>query len=703
MQQRAKLRTAVVILLLAVALIVAVAVGLAFAKRSSALSLNTGLDSVAPEITVDLKGYNSYGLPEGKTGVKYPVFTAAAYDAVDGECEVYTRVYRKGTNRNLYDAGTQTFLPSEAGVYVMEYSAEDRAGNSTVRRMGIAVSDDLSDPAVEGTFDDATHTTGLPYTLPVAQTAGGSGTSAESIAITLNNQTVFEADSFGAYTFTPEQSGVYTVVYKVCDFLNRESERSFTLTAEESDEPIVSEIFMPDSVTAGIAFDLPDYEAVDYSGDGLPKDTKKSVTIEYQGQTTTLEPGASYTPALTGAAGTTAELKITFKAEGANGTFSDTRNVTVVQTKTEEGTFYLPSYMQPYSGSAIAVEDDAAMKFSSTQEGASMRYIKDMLAMGFTVRMVPQGADSFTVRVFDSVDPGIAFEITLTAGAESTAIAINGEEVGSESTLFGGTFILGYSASGITVNLQTFAAPALDMSGDAFAGFPSGKVRFSVTFGAPSGTEPATVSITGVGSQVFTASQTMSDAIGPEIYIEEPAIVPRLQKGESFTIPAGYAADILSDVASFTVTVTANGNTVFESDDPVAGAAVTTDQFGYYRITYTAVDTSGKTSQRVTTVYVVDTEAPVITVSGTLPASVSVGDTVAVPDFSASDNYTSGSSLETRIIVIGPDYDHRVIAPDENGEYSFTADREGKYTVRYYAEDEDGNYVFEDHVIYAEA
>lgn len=68
MQQRAKLRTAVVILLLAVALIVAVAVGLALAKRSSALSLNTGLDSVAPEITVDLKGYNSYGLPEGKTG-----------------------------------------------------------------------------------------------------------------------------------------------------------------------------------------------------------------------------------------------------------------------------------------------------------------------------------------------------------------------------------------------------------------------------------------------------------------------------------------------------------------------------------------------------------------------------------------------------------------------------------------------------------
>ena len=704
MQQRAKLRTAVVILLLAVAAIAATVLGISFAERSSALSLDTGLDNTAPTITVDLKGYNSYGLPEGQAGTAYPVFTATAYDAVDGECDVYTRVYRKGTNRNLYDAGTQTFTPAEAGVYVLEYSVSDRAGNSTVQRMGINVSSSVAAPAVEGTFKNASHTTGMPFTLPAAQATGGSGTSAESIVITLNNQTVFEASSFGSYTFTPEQSGAYTVQYKVRDYLSREAEQSFTLTAEESDQPIVSEIFMPDAVSAGVAIVFPDFEAVDYSGDGLPKEATKSIEVEYLGEKKTLNPGETFTPTVAGAAGSTEELKVTFKAAGAEATYTDTKNITVVQTKGADGTFYLPSYMQPAGGSAIAVAEGAAMKFSSAQQGASMRYIKDMLAVGFSVRFVPQGAASYTVRVFDSVDPGIAVDIMLTAGDAATNVSINGTQVGSDSALFGTTFILGYNASGFTVNLQTFAAPATDVSGDAFTGFPSGKVRFSVTFGEPSSTsEPATFDIVGIGSQIFTQSQTMNDVIGPDIYVNEPAILPRIEKGESFTVPVGYAADFLSELASFTVTITANGKTVFESNDPAAGASVTTDQFGYYRITYAAVDSSGNRSQRVTTVYVVDTEAPVIAVDGTLPATVGVGQKVVVPDFSVTDNLSYGSSLTEQIIVIDPDYKYRVIALDDNGEYSFTAEREGKYTVRYYAEDEDGNYVFEDHVIYATA
>ena len=47
-------------------------------NRAEALSTDTGFDTAAPDLSIDLDGYDAYSLPEGMVDVAYPVFGASA-------------------------------------------------------------------------------------------------------------------------------------------------------------------------------------------------------------------------------------------------------------------------------------------------------------------------------------------------------------------------------------------------------------------------------------------------------------------------------------------------------------------------------------------------------------------------------------------------------------------------------------------------
>lgn len=702
MQQRVKKFAIGLIAFFAAAAIIAAVIVFTM-NRSSALSLDTGVDSVAPEITVDLGDYHSYDLPTGIVGMKYSIFTATAFDAVDGECDVVTRVYSKGTNRNLYDEGTHSFTPAATGLYVLEYSSEDRAGNESVRKMGITVEESVEAPSLNTTLEDTEHTTGTTFKLPYVEASGGSGILDCSITVKLEDEVIFSADDFGRdYAFTPTRSGAYVIEYRASDFFGRECVETFTVTANASTKPVLSEIHMPDAVLSGSAVRIPSFEALDYAGDGLPKEVTKSVEVEFAGKKQTVEEGSTFTPVVEGALGTTDTMKVTFLAEGSLGTETVVFDITVVNVKDAEDTYFLPAYMQPYEAGSISAVDDGAMKYQSTQDGASMRYIKDSIAEGFSLRFVPYNANSFTVRVFDSQNEKIAIDVTFIKNTSATDLKINGQKWGSVSALFETTFTLSYSQASnrFTINQQSIGMPERTVFGEVFGGFPSGKVRFSVTFDSMPSGQTGIFNITGIGNQLLSASQTLKDTAGPEIHVEDPAVMPRINLGDSFVLPKGYAVDFLSDNIKFTVSVTVNGATVLEPTDPSQEIVVKADKYGYYRITYTATDDANKSNMYSCSVYVVDDVAPELTVEGNVPSSAKVGSTVELPSFTAEDNMSYGSSLITRIFVLNPSYHLRVVQEDDDGKLTFIADRAGKYTIRYYAEDEDGNYTYKDFIMY---
>ena len=61
------------------------------------------------------------------------------------------------------------------------------------------------------------------------------------------------------------------------------------------------------------------------------------------------------------------------------------------------------------------------------------------------------------------------------------------------------------------------------------------------------------------------------------------------------------------------------------------------DAVGEYVLTYVATDPSGNTSTATSTVNVVDTTAPVVTVTGTNPVTVELGDTYSDAGATATD------------------------------------------------------------------
>ena len=142
-------------------------------------------------------------------------------------------------------------------------------------------------------------------------------------------------------------------------------------------------------------------------------------------------------------------------------------------------------------------------------------------------------------------------------------------------------------------------------------------------------------------------SSTPPDTVFPVITIlgDNPATV---ELGSSYT-DAGATSD--------------GGETVTVS------GVVDTNTVGTYSITYTSSDAAGNTSTATRTVNVVDTTAPVLTLTGDNPATVELGSTYSDPGATATDldtvTVTSTSNVDT--------------------------DTVGTYTITYTATDASGN------------
>ena len=104
-------------------------------------------------------------------------------------------------------------------------------------------------------------------------------------------------------------------------------------------------------------------------------------------------------------------------------------------------------------------------------------------------------------------------------------------------------------------------------------------------------------------------------------------------------------------------------------DDHHGGTSVTssgtvdTNTVGTYTITYTATDLSGNTATATRTVNVVDTTAPVVTVTGSNPATVELGGSYTDAGATATD-----ASGAVTVVTTGVD----TVKPDTLGAYTIT-------------------------------
>ena len=157
------------------------------------------------------------------------------------------------------------------------------------------------------------------------------------------------------------------------------------------------------------------------------------------------------------------------------------------------------------------------------------------------------------------------------------------------------------------------------------------------------GTYTITYSATDLDGNTATATRTVNvvDTTPPVITLTGNASVT-VELGSTYTDAGATATD-----ASGAITVTSSGT-------------VDTDTVGTYTITYSASDASGNAATDVTrTVTVVDTTAPVVTVTGENPATVELGGTYTDAGATATD-----ASGDVTVVTSGDTVD-----PDTLGTY----------------------------------
>ena len=115
----------------------------------------------------------------------------------------------------------------------------------------------------------------------------------------------------------------------------------------------------------------------------------------------------------------------------------------------------------------------------------------------------------------------------------------------------------------------------------------------------------------------------------------------------------------------------ATANDEFHGATPVTSSGtVDTNTVGSYTITYTATDKDGNTATATRTVNVVDTTAPVVTVTGDNPATTELGDTYTDAGATATD-----ASGTVEVVTTG----------------TVDTDTVGEYTLTYTSTDASGN------------
>lgn len=648
------------------------------------LSGETTADETAPVIMVDDGGYAA--APAGLAGHAYPVFPATAYDKIDGALTPYVTVYRDygGVGQTLTDTRvTGSFVPETAGDYTIVYTARDSSGNYAEYTVPVTVYDALDPLTVTYEFElQAAAFVGERIRLPEATVSGGSGNNTAETYVVLPDG----SRSDDRY-LTPETEGTYTLRTVASDYLGQTVTAERTIKVTVSDAPIIGEANVRPVYLSGYTYDTPRPAAYDYKA-GASADV--TVTVRYgDGAGQTL--ADTFTPDI--AQGDTVTFE--FTARGASGqpaTRTETAYIVDVGTaraRIAENYFYHAGF--------DAFPRDNYVEYVSTGED-SLYFANPVLADGLELNLFV-GADyneyeALRITLTDSEDSAVSLDIRIERGT-NTAASSSVLRIGDDptaytvaSSFFGITsygFLIGYSDTNQTLtDLNANTIIGKTEYGD-FAGFPSGKVYITLALEGIYGS--AGVRVKGVGNQDFSCpnragegeaeNRTIMDRTAPEIVLTR-SLRLTTGYGEPCSLPAALTADVLSPFAELTLSVTAPDGTVLYNGPIDEDYTFTPEQYGTYRISYSATDGTREESTSKNLI-VKDRTPPVITLSGSVPATAGVGDAIKLPQASVSDN--NDTDLACYIMVTDPRGRMFILSDGDRYEYA------GVYTVTYYSYD----------------
>ena len=626
-------------------------------------------DNIAPEINVDLKGYDVYDLPRPVVGHNYPIFNSSVFDNYDSNLKAHVSVtYRDTVNKQDIDVAVvdNKFAVTRSGAYTINYSAKDRSGNVadvvSLRAITVDHVDDVNLQLESSATTVNSYTTiSLPSVSDVTATGGTGNISITRKLIDPKGQQILLTSN----SFKPTLVGDYALIFEGTDYIGNTGEVTYTIHSQALITPVfIDEINVPPVLIKGFKYSFDNIRAVEtVNGENVIFAPTIKVNDE------------DYTGSVI-ATGT--QLTVKYVATGHSNTSEISKTIDVVDVKDNDRLVQ----SRYFYGNLTAIENRDDITLQSSVDGETIfanRLNPDEFYLGMRILSGYNNASLIKILFTDvrEQNTSVTFYLDLQDGTLQAPYLPE-----MSYTLYGDQFALYYNDSNQTfmdTNQNTLGSLIRDDNGHPFYGFPKG---FYLSIGFVDVTGVTRYAIEKIANQVMGYKNYSGDRIKPTIKYSNP--LPSEQfKGQVFSYPTFEAFDVLSDVTETSITVRFNGR-VLVSGDQYCTESFTITESGFYSLIYTAKDSSNNQLRIVSSVSVYDDEAPTLEVEKLAKSSYSVGDGVKIPKYTANDD---SGFYYVDVIAILPTNEMRILLHHTHDE-----EAEQKDVIDYMLDNEKGIY-----------
>lgn len=656
------------------------------------LSQDGWTDSEAPFFKIDTMGYDLDSLPEAEVFMRYPVYQAVAFDKFDGvygsgsaEREVTVVVNKEGSSVPV-EVKDGYFVPTETGVYEINYTAVDTAGNVATKTLKIKANNMAGISHEWATPIATTATVGIKTLIPQHVVYGTYGEYSLTTRVYENATGKEYAIKNGG--FLTDKDGLYTVEVTVKDFLGRENVFNYYVTAKARKVPVLDSIpTIPVMMILGKETSLPDFEAYDYySLTGQKTKAEKYYLIKNaNGELIQkVKPNEKFTPnASFGEAVTVEYVAKSYLYEDSIG---DAQSVTILnsQGKLDFSKYFVAKNVSGVEGNYLG---KSCMAYFFSDDTASIAYGMPLAFSGmefaFRVPMDMNNYQAIHMTLTDSMQANRQVVLTIQASSDPdfSDFYLNGEKVGKIYGTFDDTkledFLIRINARNEILDERGNLVCQVTsyLTGEAFEGFSENICYAEFTFSSVSG--ESAIQFVRSGRQYFDAT-TDNDYIAPSIslygeYVSEQSV-------GTITLPGAIGLDAICGRTDVYVEVyTEAGDLVYKTKVGSNPVSFTIKNSGRYSVKYTSKDDAQYTKpakvENILCVY--EVESFEVSILGEVAKTVSKGATIQLPAFAVDSKITSYDAV---VFVMKP----KGGKEDVTETMSFVADQTGVYKVYYY-------------------
>lgn len=652
-------------------------------------------ESDGPQINVNYNGQSEDDLLNGEVGKSYPVFDATSNDMYCGSLPVETKVfYNYERDSGVYHTEISQsakqipilngrFETAYQGSYSICYMSKDWFGNYTEKVVKIdAVNSviDIDEIVLDGAGDLSGYVGNVTNVSSIKSVNGGVGDLQTNIQVVDQNSKQYTVcgNQIDGYYFVPQIDGVYTVIYTVTDFVNKQQTKQYQVNVTTSsntafsDKPSINKYFIE-----GQSYILPDLFGTNYSTN--KSGIKATMTIIDGNGTTNYNSGDKYV----------------FKKDNdgfATLIYDNGKNQQVFRRKVidviENGNTITSKYFVCSDNVSVSnVSQGVNVSISGNGKIEFINALTDINVSGEII-LADYGTkfDKLSYVLTDSVDSTICVKLTIEKVGVNNYLYLNGELV-TKNLPLSTNAIISYSDKSLVLNSSLKMAVKNTVYGKLFQGFTSHKVYVSVEF--ENVIEQASIIYKKINNQALNVKK---DLMVPVIKFDQIYDNLLAKVNEEVTIVPILYCDVLSGYTFGTVSVSDSaGNFVkdingleLKNVDATQTYKFKPTKYQNYTIEYNVVDQAGKKSTTKRIVQVLDTSAPTLTVDE-MNYVQKVG-YIKLPKITVQDDFTTADNITLYYVIVTPEMQMQYV--DKDCLYITTV---GEYKLIVTAMDEQGN------------